>query len=103
MKALGLGAPAGNAIHKAGTFCYKEHCSVLLPVRRFKHRMSGTVNLAPGPALKSLIAFLAAFAASLAPAQSPAANDELFRYRGADRDARLAEPARKEGSVVLYT
>jgi iron(III) transport system substrate-binding protein len=31
------------------------------------------------------------------------ANDAVYRYRGADRDARLLENARKEGSVVLYT
>lgn len=38
-----------------------------------------------------------------APAQTPAKNDEVFRYRGADRDARLVEKAKQEGSVVLYT
>ena len=31
------------------------------------------------------------------------ANEAVYRYRGADRDARLLENARKEGSVVLYT
>lgn len=31
------------------------------------------------------------------------ANDAVFRYRGADREQRLLENARKEGSVVLYT
>ncbi len=41
-----------------------------------------------------------AFAAT---AQTPAKNDEVFRYRGADRDARLVEKAKQEGSVVLYT
>ena len=35
-------------------------------------------------------------------AQAPA-NDAVFRYRGADRDARLVERAKREGSVVLYT
>ena len=36
-------------------------------------------------------------------AQNPAQNDTIFRYRGADRDARLVERARREASVVLYT
>src|SRR5687767_3960740 len=36
-------------------------------------------------------------------AQVPAQNDAVFRYRGADRDARLVERARREGSVVFYT
>ena len=36
-------------------------------------------------------------------AQAPAKNEEVFRYRGADRDARLVERAKQEGSVVLYT
>jgi iron(III) transport system substrate-binding protein len=36
-------------------------------------------------------------------AQSPAQNDAVFRYRGADRDARLVERAKREGSVVFYT
>jgi iron(III) transport system substrate-binding protein len=31
------------------------------------------------------------------------ANEALFRYQGADREQRLVENARKEGSVVLYT
>ncbi len=35
-------------------------------------------------------------------AQAPA-NDQIFRYRGADRDARLVEGAKREGRVVLYT
>jgi len=30
-------------------------------------------------------------------------NETVYRYRGADRDQRLLENARKEGSVVLYT
>jgi iron(III) transport system substrate-binding protein len=34
-------------------------------------------------------------------AQGP--SDAVFRYRGADRDARLVERAKREGSVVLYT
>ena len=42
----------------------------------------------------------------LAPAvlaQAPATNDAVFRYRGADRDGRLVERAKREGRVVLYT
>jgi iron(III) transport system substrate-binding protein len=38
-----------------------------------------------------------------AHAQSAALNREIFSYRGADRDARLVERARKEGTVVVYT
>src|SRR5258708_13315895 len=38
-----------------------------------------------------------------AHAQSPAGNREIFAYRGADRAARLAERARKAGTVVVYT
>ncbi len=36
-------------------------------------------------------------------AQAPAKNDAVFRYRGADREARLVERAKHEGRVVLYT
>ena len=36
-------------------------------------------------------------------AQSPATGDDIFRYRGADRDARLVQRARQEGRLVLYT
>lgn len=36
-------------------------------------------------------------------AQTPAGNDAVFRYRGADRDSRLVARAKQEGSVVLYT
>ena len=41
--------------------------------------------------------------APIALAQSPAENNAVFQYRGADRDARLVERAKREGSVVLYT
>jgi iron(III) transport system substrate-binding protein len=40
---------------------------------------------------------------SMAALAQPARNDAIFRYQGADREARLVEMARKEGSVVLYT
>jgi len=40
---------------------------------------------------------------ALAHAQSLARNSEILGYRGADRDARLVERARKEGTVVVYT
>jgi iron(III) transport system substrate-binding protein len=36
-------------------------------------------------------------------AQAPTTNEAVFRYRGADRDSRLLERAKREGSVVLYT
>jgi iron(III) transport system substrate-binding protein len=53
--------------------------------------------------LKSAGCALAALALASAFAQAPARNDEIFRYRGADREARLLERAKQEGSVVLYT
>src|SRR3954466_8518709 len=46
--------------------------------------------------LVALIALLPAFAA----AQDKA---DIYRYRGADRDARLLERARQEGTLTLYT
>ena len=44
--------------------------------------------------------FLACVLAGAGAAQG---SESVYRYRGADRDARLLENARKEGSVVLYT
>jgi iron(III) transport system substrate-binding protein len=38
-----------------------------------------------------------------AGAQSADRNDAIFRYRGADREQRLLEHARREGTVVVYT
>ncbi|MEO5845000.1 MAG: extracellular solute-binding protein [Caldimonas sp.] len=38
-----------------------------------------------------------------APAGAPAPNQAVFMYRGADREARLIERARQEGSVSVYT
>ena len=49
-------------------------------------------------ALKFVVACMAAGVAA-----ASFANEAVYRYRGADRDARLLENARKEGSVVLYT
>jgi iron(III) transport system substrate-binding protein len=49
-------------------------------------------------------ALLAAALCAPAQAQGTAGkNDALYMYRGADRDARLLEKARQEGSVALYT
>jgi iron(III) transport system substrate-binding protein len=52
--------------------------------------------------VKILSAFLLALALPAA-AQDVARNDETYRYRGADRDSRLVERAKKEGTVTLYT
>jgi iron(III) transport system substrate-binding protein len=49
-----------------------------------------------------LPALLLSLAASAAFAQ-PAKQEELFRYQGADREARLVQRAKQEGTVVLYT
>jgi iron(III) transport system substrate-binding protein len=54
--------------------------------------------------MKIAYGFLFAFAATaVALAQTPAANDAILRYRGADRDRRLVEKAKQEGRLVLYT
>jgi iron(III) transport system substrate-binding protein len=50
----------------------------------------------------SLVA-CALLAALPSVAQTPAGNDAVFRYRGADRASRLVARAKQEGSVVLYT
>ena len=48
--------------------------------------------------LKFVVACIAAGVAA-----ASFASEAVYRYRGADRDARLLENARKEGRVVLYT
>ena len=54
--------------------------------------------------LLSLLLVLGVAASVASSAQAPAGNnDAVFRYRGADRDARLVQRAKQEGSVVLYT
>jgi iron(III) transport system substrate-binding protein len=55
------------------------------------------------PSLR-LLAGLAVAAALTAPALgAPVNNEAVYEYRGADRDARLLEKARQEGSVSIYT
>src|SRR5262247_1761326 len=49
----------------------------------------------------ALLALVAACAP--AAAQSPEKNAAVYRYQGADRAQRLAEGARKEGALVVYT
>ena len=51
--------------------------------------------------LRPLFPLVLLVTASCAAAQDK--NDAVYRYRGADREARLLEAARKEGTVVLYT
>src|ERR1043165_3505704 len=53
--------------------------------------------------MKPLSALAACLAIAAAHAQAPAKNDELFGNQAPDRDARLAERARQEGTLVLYT
>ena len=54
--------------------------------------------------MKIAYGFLLAVAATaVALAQTPAANDAILRYRGADRDRQLVEKAKQEGRLVLYT
>ncbi len=52
--------------------------------------------------MKLLAALVFALGLPAAFAQ-PARSDETLMYRGPDRDARLAERAKQEGSLVLYT
>src|ERR671922_1830381 len=47
---------------------------------------------------------LAAFALAIAAAvHAQPANEGLYLYRGADRESRIVEGARREGVLVLYT
>jgi len=56
------------------------------------------------PILRLLVAgACAALWHAAANAQSADTNDAIFRYRGADREQRLLERARSEGTVVVYT
>jgi iron(III) transport system substrate-binding protein len=50
-----------------------------------------------------LLAFGAGALVSAVPARAQAKNDAVYQYKGGDRQAKLLEGARKEGTVVLYT
>jgi iron(III) transport system substrate-binding protein len=54
---------------------------------------------------RTLVAIAAALSAASAAsfAQTPEANRAIFQYRGADRDQRLVEKAKQEGTVTVYT
>src|SRR6478752_5051739 len=47
--------------------------------------------------------FLVLLSLIFGAAHAQSKNEEVYRYRGADREARLAERAKQEGSLVLYT
>jgi iron(III) transport system substrate-binding protein len=47
--------------------------------------------------------FLVLLSLIFGTAHAQSKNEEVYRYRGADRDARLLERAKQEGNVVLYT
>lgn len=53
--------------------------------------------------LTRALTLLCTLVAAVAAAQAPQDADAVFRYRGADRDARLVTRAKREGRVVLYT
>ena len=66
--------------------------------------MLGTVNLAHPDSMPQLACVLLAASLALsALAAGAAGNEDVLRYRGADRQARLVAKARQEGTVVLYT
>jgi iron(III) transport system substrate-binding protein len=53
--------------------------------------------------LNKVLALLACLAAFHGFAQPAGGNESIYRYSGPDREARLVEQAKKEGTVVLYT
>jgi len=53
--------------------------------------------------MKRLVSGLLAVAASAVALAQPTRSDDILRYKGADREARLLERARQEGALVLYT
>ena len=63
----------------------------------------GLLGMLLVPAVLAPVVLALILPAPVLLAQSPAQNDAIFRYRGADRDPRLVERAKREGSVVLYT
>lgn len=62
-----------------------------------------TFDAIPRLALSAVIAIAGWGAMDAAGEAPPAKNDAIFQYRGADREAKLLEGARKEGAVVIYT
>src|ERR671919_3228429 len=57
----------------------------------------------PIPMLKIAQALVLVLWIPAALAQPGGKNEAIFRYRGADRDARLVERAKQEGVVAFYT
>ncbi|SNS34763.1 iron(III) transport system substrate-binding protein [Noviherbaspirillum humi] len=53
--------------------------------------------------LTAALALALSAAAGSVPAQNAGRNDAVFQYRGADRDQKLVEKAKQEGTVTLYT
>ena len=51
----------------------------------------------------ALLSVVAVPALAQAPAPSPGPHQAVYLYKGADRDARLLERARQEGTVSVYT
>src|ERR1041385_7948006 len=56
-----------------------------------------------GPIILFQALVLGAACVSFASAQSPQKNQSVYLYQGADRAQRLAERARQEGTLVMYT
>ncbi len=55
------------------------------------------------PAWKCALFLAVMMSAHISVAQEKSSTLELFKYQGADRDKRILENARREGSVVVYT
>lgn len=66
-------------------------------------RWKSRTNRGLANVLVLLLSPAVAFAAPDQKAGSPEANKQIYLYQGADRDKRLLENAKREGTVVLYT
>jgi iron(III) transport system substrate-binding protein len=67
------------------------------------HRIARTVNFAPVRMRRLVPILLCVISLPALVALAQERSADPFLYRGGDRDARLVERARKEGSVTVYT
>ena len=65
--------------------------------------MSGVSLRIAGGIATAVLALAVSVFAPTASAQAKSRNGDVFMYQGADRDKRILEAARKEGTVVVYT
>src|SRR5882757_5020888 len=100
--------PCSDIQNTVPVFCKARSFDHIIPAsvnrrRRAKSATGSQGRVEGGRRWKGSIVLLQVLCVGLAGAQSPEKNQAVYLYEGSDRAQRLAERARQEGALMVYT